>query len=260
MDYTIAETYTLPSKGKIYNIKFDPEIKLRSMTTNEEMMRLAHTDTPYKSLCDIIDRCWVDKPDNVTSYDMHLGDYQFLLHKLRVVTYGSDYPVTSVCPVCGKVNKQKLNLDEIPLLPFNPDDETQLEEFKKSMFFTLPRSGKQVKIKFQTPRDLDEIAKESKIKNEENAEEKKNQEYLITLKHTIDTIDGKRPASVILENFLKNLPLMDTNLIVQKASKLNDKVGIDTKIQNQCSNPNCGAKYRTSFRISNEFFGPSIDE
>ena len=257
MDYTISETYTLPSKGKIYDIKIDPEVQLRSMTTTEEMMRLSHTDSPYRVLCNVIDACWVNRPGGVSSYNLHLGDYQYLLHKLRVVTYGTDYPVTSVCPVCGKVNKKKLNLDEIKVLPFETDED--LSAFQTAMEFTLPKTGKKIRIKFQTPADLDAIQKETREFNEQNPESQLNQEYLITLSHIVDKVDGKKVADPILKNFLKNLPLMDTNVILQKAAKINDKVGIDTVINNECSNSKCGAKYKTSFRITNEFFGPSID-
>lgn len=35
-DYTISETYTLPSKGLVYDTPFDPHIKLRSMTTKRK--------------------------------------------------------------------------------------------------------------------------------------------------------------------------------------------------------------------------------
>ena len=257
MDYTISETYTLPSKSKIYNIDFNPEVQLRSMTTTEEMMRLSHTDSPYKILCNVIDACWVNKPEGVSSYNLHLGDYQFLLHRLRVVTYGTDYPITSVCPVCGKVNKNRLNLDDIAILPF--DGEEDLKNFQELMSFKLPTTGKDIKIKFQTPADLDAIAKETREFNEQNPENTLNQEYLITLAHTVDRVDGKKFADPILKNFLKNLPLKDTNIILQKATKINEKVGIDTIINNVCSNPKCGAKYKTSFRITNEFFGPTID-
>ena len=34
--YTIAEGYSLPSKGKIYDVKVDPQIELRSMTARDE--------------------------------------------------------------------------------------------------------------------------------------------------------------------------------------------------------------------------------
>mgnify|MGYP003571242511 CR=1 FL=1 len=45
---TIAESATLPTKGKFYSELKTPTIELRSMTTEEEMLRLSNTETPYK--------------------------------------------------------------------------------------------------------------------------------------------------------------------------------------------------------------------
>lgn len=250
MDYTIAETFTLPSEGKIYSQKVNPQVQLRSMTTEEEMRRLAHTETPYKNLCDIIDNCMVE-PIGISSYDLHLGDYQYLLHRLRVVTYGNQYPSTSICPFCGKSNKIILNLDDIPVIKYEGDIKEDLE-------FDLPRTGKHIKIKFQTPRDIDEICKEEVEYNNAHPDATINISYLLSLRHIIDTVDGKKSPPAILDPFLRRLPAMDSNLILQKATKINEKVGIDTSIKNKCTNPKCGAKYNTTFRISNEFFGPTI--
>lgn len=44
MDYIISEEYTLPSHGKIYSKPVKEVVKLRSMTTNEEMKRLSPSD------------------------------------------------------------------------------------------------------------------------------------------------------------------------------------------------------------------------
>lgn len=60
-NYTIAESYVLPSKGLIYDKEVNPKIKLRSMTTEEEMRRLSPSDTPYKTMCDIIESCMLEK-------------------------------------------------------------------------------------------------------------------------------------------------------------------------------------------------------
>lgn len=111
------------------------------MTTEEEMRRLSPTDFPYKTLCDIIDTCMVT-PCGISSYDMCLGDYQYLLHRLRVVTYGSDYPSSSICPICGKMNKVVLNLDDIPVL------DASIEELNSIREFTLPVSGKNIRLKY----------------------------------------------------------------------------------------------------------------
>ena len=77
MDYTIAQDFVLPSKGLIYNQSVNPNVKIRSMTTAEEMKRLAYTETPYKLMSEIIDDCLVTKP-GISAYDMCLGDYQFI--------------------------------------------------------------------------------------------------------------------------------------------------------------------------------------
>lgn len=68
-DYIIGESFTLPSKGLVYDKKVNPNIKIRSMTTEEEMKRLGHSELPYKLLSEIIDDCLVEKP-GISSYDL----------------------------------------------------------------------------------------------------------------------------------------------------------------------------------------------
>lgn len=252
MDYTISEYCTLPSKGLIYGKPVNPEIQLRSMTTEEEMRRLSTTDNPYKTLCDIIDACMIE-PCGIKTYDMCLGDYQYLLHRMRVVTYGSDYPSSSICPMCGAVNKVTLNLDDIPVLSLDA------EEYEKLRNVTLPVSGKKVRLRYQTPRDIDDIAREEREFRIQSPESTTNIGFLISLRHIIETVDGQVVPTAKLDQFLRKLPMRDTNMLLQHATRLNEKVGIDTKINNVCSNPRCGAKYQTTFRLTNEFFGPTID-
>ena len=55
----IAETFTLPSKGIIYEEQVDPEIILGSMKTKHEMMRLSASENNNKIMADIIDDCLV---------------------------------------------------------------------------------------------------------------------------------------------------------------------------------------------------------
>ena len=66
---TILEQFTLPSKGLIYNKKIDPQIRLRSMTTAEEMKRLQPSDSPYWTICSIIDDCGA-ADCGISCYDM----------------------------------------------------------------------------------------------------------------------------------------------------------------------------------------------
>ena len=81
MKATIVENYTLPSKGLIYKTPINPEITIRSMTLAEEMRRLQISEDLYRPMSEVIDDC-IESKLPMSSYDMCLGDYHFLLHKL----------------------------------------------------------------------------------------------------------------------------------------------------------------------------------
>lgn len=250
MDYTIANEYTLPSLGKVYGKEINPQFKLRSMTTAEEMKRLNHTDRPHKSMAEIIDDCLVDST-GISAYDLCVADYQYMLHKLRIVTYGPSYRLDSNCPYCSCLNKDVLNLEDLPVVPFNE------EEFKKCTEFVLPVTGKHIKLRVQTPRILDEITFRTKEERRKNPKFIGDPAFLFTLESLIDTIDGNKPEQFKLTPFIQKLPMMDTNYILRSAQKLNNSFGLDSKLTHVCNV--CGLEYNSNFRTTSEFFGPSID-
>lgn len=249
-NYTIVESYTLPSKGMVYNKQVNPIVSLRSMTTEDEMLRLAHSDRPYKLLCDIIDSCMVKEKPGISSYDMCLGDYQFLLHKIRVVTYGPDYKTYSICPYCGEPNTKDVNLDDIPVHEYTDD-------LKKYFEFKLPRTGKTVKIRLQTPRIVDDIQNKIKELKKKSPDIKVDPTILYTVQSLIEKVDDVVLNPMELDRLVRGLPMADTNYILRCAEKLNSNIGLDTNLNIECKG--CGVDYDTPFRITSEFFGPQID-
>ena len=149
-NFTIMEGYELPSGGKIYTTTVNPHIELRSMTAREEMRRLSPSSTPLKTLADIIEDCCVEKPA-IHVYDMSLGDYEFLLHKLRIVTYGEDYKVALRCPECGELIEAVAKLGQLDVKEFNE------EEVRNLQTFSLPKSGHIVTLNFLSPRMMEEM-------------------------------------------------------------------------------------------------------
>lgn len=250
-DYSIAEQYTLPSKGKVYSMQVNPVVKLRSMTTQEEMKRLAPSDRAYMNICEIIDDCLVENP-GISSYDMCLADYQYLLHKLRVVTYGPEYNITSRCPYCGSDTNSTVNLDELEVTPYDEDNFTELSSFE------LPKTKKKVTLKMQTPRIVDEINAQAKELKKKSKGSVGDAAFLYSVESLIDTVDGKKLDPVLREDFVRNLPMMDTNFILKRAQKIVESFGLQTSIENVCSI--CGLDYTSPFRITSEFFGPAIDD
>lgn len=250
-DYSIAEEYTLPSLGKVYSENVNPVVKIKSMTTTQEMRRLAPTERAYKTICEIIDECLVENP-GISSYDMCLADYQFLLHKLRVVTYGKDYKLEFTCPYCGSKDEATIDLDSLEVTQAAADNYGALQEF------VLPKTKKKIRIKMQTPRMIDQISIQSKELDKKSKGAQGDTAFLFTVEYLIDTVDSEELDSIQKERFVRALPMMDTNYIMKKAQKLVESFGIQTSIEREC--PVCGLDYTGSFRFTKEFFGPSIDD
>ena len=250
-DYTIVNEFTLPSQGLVYNKEINPRVKLRSMTTAEEMKRLNHSERPYRLMAEVINDCIVDNT-GIDAYDLCIPDYQFLLHKLRIVTYGIDYKSSSKCPYCGTDNTHVINLDsDLKLEPFTKDI------FDKYSNITLPSTKKNIKLKMQSPRILDDITIRSKEIRKLYPDYVGDPAFLLTLQNLTETIDGKEYRDYELDPFFRKLPMMDTNYIIKAAQKLNNSFGLDNIVEHTCSF--CGLDYKSSFRITSEFFGPSID-
>lgn len=246
-NYTIAETYTLPSLGKIYDYEVNPQVTLKSMTTEQEQKRLAITDFPYKMLCEIIDDCIVDDI-GISSYDMCIGDYQFLLYKLRTVTYGAEYSMNAKCPYCGYTRTETVNLDELKRIEYTED----IDKYRK---FEVPKTKVVIELNVQTPRMLDsnlDKVREYKKKFPEASDPS----LTYTLKSLIKTIDGKKPDPLKVDQWIKDLPMADVNTIITYAEKFNSSIGLDTSLIFKCDV--CGLYHESALSISQEFFRPAL--
>lgn len=249
-DYTtIKETFTLPSKGRFYK-DAPAQVTLRSMTTQEDMELLGYSDNEYKKLCDVIDACMLGGYP-VSSYDMVLGDYEFLLHKLRVVTFGPDYNMIVQCPNCKQLVKSKTNLDDLQVIELD-------EESIGNREITLPITKQVVKLSFQTPRMLDRIKDQAKEYKKNKKTTGVNYELLFRIMSFIIKIDNESKDEVALEQWVTKLPLRDALYIVQKGEELNRKVGLDTSLIAKCTE--CGYEIPTRFQFQPEFLSPTISE
>lgn len=251
-DYVLFEEGTLPSLGKIYTEKsVNPEFKIRSMTTEEEMRRLSHSDRPLKVICEIIDDCLIGKPfGDMSVYDMCLGDYQYLLHKLRVATYGPTYKMSSFCPNCGASEKHNIDLDSLDNITFD-------DKFFSLMELKLPVTGEAVKMRYQTPRTYDTMTVKVKDFEKKSPDAKSDQTLLFTLCSVVESVNGEHLDAFQLENFLRKLPMRDTNAILKRANKIDNSIGVKTDIEFTCEV--CGKTFRSPFLITPEFYGPEED-
>lgn len=244
---TIFETFMLPSKGKIYGEEINPVIELTSMKVWQEMKRTSPTDMPYKLMSSIIEECMKEKP-KVSVYDMCLGDYQYLLYKLRTITYGSEYKMSMICPECGKVSEAVVNLDDIEVLDYD-------EDWDALKTVELPVSGKTIELNYQTPRMLDRIDMEAK-KMAQKLKVNTDFSLLFTLMFAIKKIDGQEVNILQVEKFCKEMNMKDANILIHHLDVFNEKIGMDNFVMAHCSK--CNNDVSVPFCIAREFFGPTI--
>lgn len=254
-DYTIAEKYTLPSHGLLYDKDINPDIKIRSMTVRDEMKRQspANDGTIYRVLAEVIDDCLVEKP-GISCYDMCIGDFQFLMHKLRIVTYGPEYKISCKCPNCGNFDDYIVNLENLSL--------DELKDFDKDKYLKLelPVSKKTIELNYNTPRILDSIEKEvdrvAKQYTKQNKEISSVDWHLLyQLVYAIKTVDGQKLSVTQKETFCNNLVGRDFNAIINKLNELDEKVGLGLMFTIKCNN--CGLDMSVPFRLTSEFFRPT---
>ena len=104
---------------------------------------------------------------------------------------------------------------------------------------------------------LDQIEARKKEFSRKNSSSKIDNSLLYTTMSIIKSIDGRVYDPVKLEQIVRKLDLADTNAILKYGDKLNSLVGLRAIVPNICSL--CGVDYKVPFRITGEFFGPSID-
>ena len=105
---------------------------------------------------------------------------------------------------------------------------------------------------------LDEVtlrANELKKKTKGNIEE--DPTYMDTLVNIIELVDGEKIDPIRKEQMVRALPMMDTNYLIKHAQKMEESFGIDARVPTHCTV--CGLDYNTNFRVTSEFFGPSVD-
>lgn len=243
----IVETLTLPSKGLIYEEEVISEVELSSMKTKHEMLRLSATEESQKIMADIIDDCIVNSI-GISSYDLCLGDFQYLLYKLRVVTFGPEYEMQCRCPYCGFENNVSINLDELPIHEY---DESLIDLLE----FNLPVSNNKIKLTMQTPRMLDRINSRVKEHNKKRKNTSENATVLYTIMSSIEELDDEPVDMTRIEQWIRELPLADSNAILYRIDEINNSLGIDLDSLQTCRV--CNSTFIAPFRVNESFFRPN---
>ena len=236
------ETCLLPSNGVWYPTK---EVTLRMKTTLE--VKKGYASTGPRTEPDIIQNCIVS-PDNVNIYDLAVFDAVYLMYRLRMLTWGSTLPQVFVCPFCGKIHEDELDLDALDV-KYVPED-FKLEPLE------LPLTKSVVTFRFLTLEDYIQCQIEGRQKQQQYPEAEENYENSMIVEKHIETVDNKPLVGFELTQFLNKLPARDYALIEAYSDKIDSMFGVDEKIEVECDN--CQNKFTHLVQLTKQFFRPTV--
>lgn len=240
----IQETYEIPSRGKIYtDMEVPSEFTLRAMTTVEEKMRLSGQG--MEAIPKLIQACTVE-PEKVDVSQLKMFDLQFLMYKLRIVTYGSDYDMEIRCPYCGATKRIRVNLDDIPV--------NYIDEIPDLKFGPLPISGDTIECKALSSADYAYITKEAKRIRAKFPDYVGDPELILNLQQKILKINGEEMNSVMLRKYVEGMNMRDVRFLESKYNDALADIGMDTSMTEVCDS--CGEEIDYNISTGPEFFRP----
>lgn len=242
----IQETYEIPSKGKIYtDMEVPSQITLRAMTTVEEKMRLSGQGLDV--IPKLIKACIVE-PDGLDVGKMKMFDIQYLMYKLRTVTYGSEYETEIRCPHCGTVKKITIDLDDIPVNYLDDD-------FPGLVIGPLPVSKDTIECRALSVDDYSNIAKEAKRIKSKFPGYVGDPEYILMLQNRILKINNETVKPNMIQKYVESMNMKDVRYLETKYDEILGNIGLDTEMIDTCDV--CGEEINYQISTGPEFFRPT---
>ena len=218
----------LPSRGLAY-VDCEESILIRPFTSQQErkLRSIKNANQGTKIINSLIKDC-VQGLD----YDsMTLEDKNYILFKLREISYGDTYTITAECGDCGANNKLTLLISEVPV-KYAEDD------YKEPFTLTLPDSKQDVR--FITPRCKDEQYLESAEKLTDNL-----WKFALSV--------GKYGEKKVLKAFFEATTVKDIASFREAITK--ERYGMNKEMSYECAD--CGTVAQSLIPFTESFFSVS---
>ena len=234
----------LPSEGLLYPSR-KSHIKVAYLNANDEnILTSPHLLESGEFLDILLDRKIIE--EDITAKDLHVGDRNAIIVWLRATAYGTIYPVQVVNPNTGKLIETDIDLSDIKTkkLGAKPDKNGYFD-------FKLPISGKQIKLRLLTVKDVDDIT----IQRDYELDTLKSQ-YANSLTYTLEKqivdIDGNSDIEDIKE-FISIMRVGDSRAIRKYIDTIESGLDMNIKIEVPGGEP-----FTTFLPININFFWPEL--
>lgn len=223
----LAFPVNLPSKGKFYKT-FNPAVgvKVRAMTFKDESSLVQRSSDPNFTPIDyILENC----VQGVESDELLSMDILAILFKIREVSYGDDYKVTTECPHCNTDNVLDFKMSILPIKAVD-------DNIKDPREVHLPVTNVKAKVRF--PRRSDD---KGFITNANN---------VWRFVESVGDCEDKAQIAELLND--ARFPLKDMKTLLTNIS-LTD-YGVGTEAEYSCCNEDCQKISTVTMTIGADFF------
>ena len=233
----------LPSKGLLYdNIK--PDVVIRNMKTAEQK-KLLGSMSSANTLDRIVEACVVS-PKGLKMNDLVPADSDFLLTKLRIHSYGSQYDVmVPTCQCCGnKRHKVTLDLNDLVV------DELS-DDYTDHLVMELPESGDKLELRLITNREIESCEdRAKKLARRNPSVDIEEASYIFRLCKSIVTVNGETYDPPRLQSYVEDMHVRDNSYIWHCLGKI--KFGYNKLIEYECEE--CGEVIEFKLPMTGDFF------
>jgi hypothetical protein len=245
-----SELVPLPSAGKVYPLNSSLHgievVEIKAMTTKEEDILTSRALLKKGTvISELIKSCLNDK--SINSLDLLSGDRNALMVAIRITGYGHEYSAELECPACAGKSQHIFNLAELPIkrLEIEPCVPGQ------NLFeFNLPMSKANVKFKFMTGRDEEEILQYAEKQKKLGLGAETN--VTTSLIYSVVSINGIDDRGKIA-NFIRSMTARDSFALREYIK--NNEPGIVMKQETTCDL--CGHAEEVSMPLGVSFLWPS---
>ena len=218
----------LPSRGKAY-IDCDESIMIKPFTFAQErkLRSIKNSTHGTKVINALIDEC----VEGLEYDSMTLEDKNYILFKLREISYGDDYTITTECGSCGANNRLTVIISEVPV-------KYAEDGYEEPFTITLPDTKQDVR--FVTPRCKDEVYFESAEKLIDNL-----WRFALSV--------GEYSEQKVIKAFFEATTVKDLAFFREQISK--DRYGMNKGMSYECAD--CGEVAESLIPFTESFFSVS---
>ena len=239
----LTEVVQMPSKGMIPGIP--KEVTIRAIQRKDKKkLLMSETNDVLLSLLQYS----IVAPSNFNVYDLLPFESEYLLYRLRILTYGPNHTFKNQCKYCGEINDIDMDLNAIPILEL-PDG------FKMTFDIVLPVSGNILTCKLLTEGEKINISKQSK--DLQNATGDENAGLDIIWESRVVAINGENKLAPIEKTqFLDEMNDYDSEYFMEYYNKYEGNYGLQTKLKYSCDK--CGKLNESEMPSIYTFFRPTF--